>query len=112
MLRDKSQALNNQLKFVNAQITDEELDKRLKIKKLELGSVSEKLVKWETGKIEKIADEDIATAEKVYNANKDKYKKAKKACKGIIDFFGEAMEMKSKEIISVIINYKDFNIFR
>ncbi len=107
-LKSKQIQLNKQLKYLNEELTNDELNKRIKDSKDILNSLKMKVKKFECNSYEAISDEKIKESEKVYNDSILKYKSVRKVCKNIQDFLSEAMEVDYKRLAETeMISFED-----
>lgn len=98
-LKEQKGRLVNQYKNLNNELSSEELERRLiearrSAKELEQNM----LVKMNIYKeVEQVSEEKIRDAEKLYNNNRNVYKKTRKICMGIVDSLSEGIEITSKQ---------------
>jgi len=105
-LKEKSANLQNELKFYNSTLTNEELANKIEVVKIEVESLVNNLSSWKEGKIQKIPDDIISDGEHNYDKAKNTYKKTKKICLTILDSFCEGMEMKRDELTKFLSGYE------
>lgn len=96
--KEVNSTLMREYKNLCEELSEEELNRRILDNKRQLTEVEKAVKTIENKKFEVIPIEKMKEAEKLYEDNKYKYKKTRKVCLSIIEYFEENLEMKKKEI--------------
>jgi hypothetical protein len=96
--REMHSALISEYKNLCEELSDEELNRRIMENKKQLLEIENAVKMIEKNKYEEIPIEKMKEAEKLYEDNKNKYRKTRKVCLSVLEYLEENLELKKKEI--------------
>jgi hypothetical protein len=97
-LKDTNSTLSTELKNLNEELSDEELNKRLTQSRKELQEIENALKKIQIKKQEEIPPEKLREAQTNYEECKNNFKKTKRLCLNVIDYLCESTDLSRKQI--------------